>query len=96
MKSVAISSVTHEQGWGSLFSVNFDGRDYGFCVSALTLQATGLRQRTKATFPQTFEANMKTLLQVAQMLIEAGRLEGAPSFGGTEILPEHILEIQNA
>ncbi len=96
MKEIAISSVTHEQGWGSRFSVEYGGNDFTFCVSALTLQSPGLRHRTKASFPETFEANTNTLLRVAKMLIESGRLEGAPQVGETEILPEHIVEIQNA
>ena len=96
MKEIVISSVVHEQGWGSLFSVQYDGRVFDFCVSARTLQAPEFRNRTKANFPEIFEANKKTLMRVAQMLIDAERLGGAPQVGGTEILPEHIAEIKNA
>ena len=96
MNVAILTSTSHEKGWGTFFDVGFAGGEYRFSVSAETLQTRGLRHRTKKVFPDVFEANIPKLLKVAQTLIETGRINSTPDIGGTEILPEHIMEIENA
>jgi hypothetical protein len=96
MTSPTLVGATHEKGWGTLFDVRLGGREFHFSISAATLQTSGLRHRTKKIFPDVFEANVPTLMRVALLLIESGRINPSIDIGGTEILPEHIIEACNA
>jgi hypothetical protein len=93
MNITALESSSYEKGWGVFFDVRHQDQLYRFSISIDTLATPGLRHRTKRTFPEVFEANISTMLQVAELLIRSGRLEAGVDIGGTEILASHIGEL---
>ncbi len=93
MNIIALESSSYEKGWGVFFDVRHLDQLHRFSISTDTLATLGLRHRTKRTFPEVFEANISTMLQVAELLIRSGRLETEMESGGTEILAAHIGEI---
>jgi hypothetical protein len=90
---LAVENVHYEKGWGVFFDVRCQEELHRFSVSTDTLASPWLRQRTKQTFPEIFEANVSTFLQAAKLLIRSGRLQATSSIGGTEILRAHIGEV---
>ena len=96
MSRATFVSASHEKGWGTLFDVRVGDKELRFSIAADTLRAIGLRCRTKKTFPEVFDANIQTLLHIAQMLVDSGRINPQLDFEGTEILPEHVAEVIRA
>ena len=94
MSNLAIEHVSYEKGWGILFEVRDHERTHRFCIQMDALTAPGLRHRTKHTFPEIFEANVETMLLVAETLIRSNQLSS--DVWGTEILASHIGEATGA